>query len=56
MIIALFFVSVSQTYYVVASDWDHIIRECIEEGVVEDGALNIEATSLVPAMLSSHLV
>ncbi|KAF3987548.1 hypothetical protein FT663_03867 [Candidozyma haemuli var. vulneris] len=56
MIIALFFVSVSQTYYVVASDWDHIIRECIEEGVVEDGALNIEATSSVPAMSSSHLV
>lgn len=56
MIIALLFVSLSQTYFVVASDWDAIITECIEEGVAEDGVLNIEATALVPAMLSNHLV
>ncbi|GBL48904.1 hypothetical_protein [Candidozyma auris] len=56
MIIALFFVSVSQLYFVATSDWDHIIKECIEEGVAEDGVLNIEATSSVPAMSSSHLV
>ncbi|QWU89484.1 hypothetical protein CA3LBN_003807 [Candidozyma haemuli] len=56
MIIALFFVSLSQTYFVVASDWDAIITECIEEGVAEDGVLNIEATASVPAMSSNHLV
>lgn len=56
MIIALVFVSVSQTYFVVASDWDAIITDCIAEGVSEDGGLNIEASALVPAMLSNHLV
>lgn len=56
MIIALFVVSVSQTYFVIVSDWDHIIKECVEEGVAEDGALNIEAISTVPAMLSNYLV
>lgn len=56
MIIGLLFVSIFQTYFVVTSDWDHIILECINEGIVEDGALLIDAHSLVPAMLSNHLV
>lgn len=56
MIIALFVVSVLQSYFVVTSDWDHIISECINEGIIEDGNLNIEAHSMVPAMLSNHLV
>lgn len=56
MIIGLLFVSVFQTYFVITSDWDHIILECINEGIVEDGALKIDAHSTVPAMLSNHLV
>lgn len=56
MIIGLLFVSVFQTYFVITSDWDYIILECINEGVVEDGALNIDAHSMVPAMSSNHLV
>ncbi|SGZ47387.1 CIC11C00000005828 [Sungouiella intermedia] len=56
MIIALFFVSALQSYFVITSDWDSIIKECISEGIVEDGNLNIDAHSTVPAMLSSHLV
>lgn len=56
MIIALFFVSVSQSYFVFTSDWDHIIKECISEGIIEEGNLSIDAHSAVPAMLSNHLV
>ncbi|OBA22108.1 MATE efflux family protein [Metschnikowia bicuspidata var. bicuspidata NRRL YB-4993] len=56
MIIALFFVSVLQTYFVYVSDWDHIIKECINEGILEDGNLNIDAHSTVPAMLSNFLI
>lgn len=56
MIIALFFVSASQSYFVFVSDWDHIIKECINEGILEEGNLNIDAHSTVPAMLSNHLV
>lgn len=56
MIIALFFVSMSQAYFVITSDWDYIIMECINEGILEDGNLNIDAHSTVPAMLSNHLV
>lgn len=56
MIIGLLFVSVFQSYFVITSDWDHIILECINEGIVEDGALKIDAHSTVPAMLSNHLV
>lgn len=56
MITALFFVSMSQTYFVVTSDWDYIIKECINEGILEEGNLNIDAHSSVPAMLSNHLV
>lgn len=56
MIIALFFVSVSQCYFVLTSDWDTIIKDCINEGIAEDGNINIDAHSLVPAMLSNHLV
>lgn len=56
MIIGLLFVSIFQTYFVIFSDWDLIILECINEGVVEDGSLKIDAHSTVPAMLSNHLV
>lgn len=56
MIIALFFVSASQAYFVITSDWDYIIKECINEGILEDGNLNIDAHSTVPAMLSNHLI
>lgn len=56
MVIALFFISVAQVYYVVTSDWDQIIKVCISEGIIEDGNLSIDAHSALPAMLSSHLV
>lgn len=56
MIIALVFSSTSQTYYVLTSDWDHIINECINESILEDGHLNIDAHSLVPSMSSAHIV
>ncbi|KAF7999387.1 hypothetical protein HF325_006063 [Metschnikowia pulcherrima] len=56
MIIALFFVLASQCYFVFVSDWDFIIRECINEGIAEEGNLHIDAHSTVPAMLSNHLV
>lgn len=56
MIIALFFVSASQSYFVFTSDWDTIIKDCINEGILEDGNLNIDAHLVVPAMLSNHLV
>ncbi|KAM9931988.1 hypothetical protein OXX80_008371 [Metschnikowia pulcherrima] len=56
MIIALFFVSASQCYFVFVSDWDFIIRECINEGIAEEGNLHIDAHSTVPAMSSNHLV
>lgn len=35
MIIALVVVSLSQCYFIAISDWDHIISECINEGVLE---------------------
>lgn len=56
MIIALFFVSVSQTYFVITSNWDDIINDCINEGILEDGNLSIDAHSLIPSMSSSHIV
>lgn len=56
MIIALFFVLASQSYFVMTSDWDTIIKDCINEGIVEDGNINIDAHLLVPAMLSNFLV
>lgn len=56
MVIALFFISVAQVYYVITSDWDQIIKLCISEGIIEDGNLNIDAHSALPAMLSNYLV
>lgn len=35
LIVALVVVSVSQCYYIVISDWEHIINESINEGVLE---------------------
>lgn len=55
MIIALFFVSISQCYCVITSKWDQIINECINEGILEDG-ISIDAHSIVPSMSSSHIV
>lgn len=56
MLFALFFVSVLQSYFIITSDWDQIIKDCIEEGLMEDGGLNLDAHSTVPSMLSNHLV
>ncbi|CUM66087.1 uncharacterized protein PRCAT00003741001 [Priceomyces carsonii] len=53
MIVALFLISILQSYFVLKSDWDQIIDDCINEGV-SDG-INIEAHSLVPSMSSSHI-
>lgn len=53
MLIALTFVSFSQLFFVVISNWDKIIQDCIEEGIVEDGNLNIEAHSMLPSMSNS---
>lgn len=54
MITALFLVSIAQYYFIAISDWDHIITECINEGI-EDGGFTIDAHSLVPSMSSTHL-
>lgn len=56
MIIALLFVSILQCYFVFTSDWDAIITECVNEGILEDGNIHIDAHSMVPSMSSSHLV
>lgn len=56
MIIALFVVSVLQCYFVITSKWDVIINDCINEGILEDGNINIDAHSIVPSMSSSHFV
>lgn len=53
MIIALFFVSTLQCYFVITSDWDHVIGECISDGIFDDG-VNIDVHSLVPSMSSSR--
>ncbi|CAI5758762.1 unnamed protein product [Candida verbasci] len=55
MIFALIFVSLLQLYFVLSSNWDKIIDECIEEGIIEDG-LNIDAHSLLPSMSNSIIV
>lgn len=55
MLIALFFVSLLQTLFVVTSDWDHIIKKSIDDGIIDDGNLNIDAHSTVPSMLSNFL-
>ncbi|RCK56307.1 Ethionine resistance-conferring protein 1 [Candida viswanathii] len=56
MLIALMFVSLSQLFFVLTSNWDKIIQDCIEEGIVEDGNLNIEAHSMLPSMSNSVVV
>ncbi|KAK6868325.1 putative transporter [Candida tropicalis] len=56
MLIALMFVSLSQLYFVINSNWDKIIQNCIEEGIIEDGNLNIEAHSMLPSMSNSLVV
>lgn len=50
MIIALFFVSMSQLAFVLTSDWDSIIRQCIADGIQED--ITIETVSNRPSMSS----
>ncbi|EGW34749.1 uncharacterized protein SPAPADRAFT_69159 [Spathaspora passalidarum NRRL Y-27907] len=56
MIIALGFVSLTQLYFVIISDWDNVIDKCINEGISEDGHLNIETHSLLPSMSNSGAI
>ncbi|CAX44339.1 MATE family transporter, multltidrug/sodium efflux pump, putative [Candida dubliniensis CD36] len=56
MIIALIFVSFIQTYFVITSNWKKIIDDCIEEAIIEDGNLNIDAHSILPSMSNSIIV
>lgn len=51
MIIALFIGSMLQWYFVATSDWDWVINECLNDGMVEP----IDAIPVVPSM-SSGLV
>lgn len=51
MVIALFFISVAQVYYVVTSDWDQIIKICVSEGIIEDGNVNIETQPFLSTIL-----
>lgn len=53
MIIALFFVSTLQYYFVLITDWDHVISDCISDGILDDG-VNIDVHSIVPSMSSSR--
>lgn len=59
MLIALFVLSLSQLYFVVYTDWDYVINECINEGILEEnGSINpsFDAHSIVPSMSSSHII
>ncbi|KAK6199599.1 ethionine resistance protein [Scheffersomyces amazonensis] len=56
MIIALFFISTSQYYFVSISNWDKIVDDSINEGILEEGHLNLDAHSLVPSMSSGAYV
>lgn len=56
MIIALIFVSFTQTFFVISSNWQKIIDDCIEEAIIEDGNLNIDAHSILPSMSNSIVV
>lgn len=56
MIIALFFISVSQYYFVATSNWEAVINECINEGIMEEGNITIDAHSTIPSMSSSTYV
>lgn len=55
MIVALMVVSATQYYFVVVSDWNLIITECINDGI-EEGGFNIDAHSVLPSMSSSVVV
>ncbi|KAG7195723.1 uncharacterized protein KQ657_002106 [Scheffersomyces spartinae] len=50
MIIALLIVSISQLAFVLTSDWDQVISQCIADGIQED--INIETVSNRPSMSS----
>ncbi|KAK6462845.1 ethionine resistance protein [Scheffersomyces coipomensis] len=56
MIIALFFISLSQYYFVVISNWDKIVDDSINEGILEDGNVNVESHTTLPSMSSSTYV
>ncbi|KAG7817509.1 hypothetical protein KL909_005297 [Ogataea angusta] len=51
MVIALFFVSVCQSYFVITSDWESIIRMSIEDGMAHESG-----NSLKPAKSTSSFV
>ncbi|KAG7873034.1 hypothetical protein KL938_005150 [Ogataea parapolymorpha] len=51
MVIALFFVSVCQSYFVITSDWESIIKLSIEDGMAHDSG-----NSLKPAKSTSSFV
>lgn len=58
MLIALVTLSILQLYFVMFCDWDFIINECINEGILEEnGSINpnFDAHSIVPSMSSSHI-
>lgn len=54
MFIALFTLTVLVLYYVITSNWEDIISECINDGIHDD--LNIDSHSIVPSMSSSHML
>lgn len=56
MLIALFLLSVLQLYFVLTSDWDYIINECINESIMEDGSILIDSHSIVPSMSSNQVI
>ncbi|CAH6720949.1 uncharacterized transporter [[Candida] jaroonii] len=53
MLIALFILSMSQLYFVISSDWDGIIKDCIDESLLDN--MTIDSHSVVPSMSSGHL-
>ncbi|EGV65761.1 MATE efflux family protein [Yamadazyma tenuis ATCC 10573] len=56
MLIALFLLSVSEIYFIIYSDWDHIINECINESLLDDGSIIIDSHSIMPIMSSNQVV
>lgn len=56
MMVALFILSITELYFVIFSDWDHIINECINESINDDGSILIESHSIVPVMSSNQIV
>lgn len=57
MILALVFVSGSQTYFIFTSDWEKIFKEAeaVEDELPEENVPELEPVTLVPATRSNHL-